>query len=418
VIAWKRLLRPVPLMVLAALGGIGGIVFAQIEGGERGVPPIDSSSSFEVSGIKVDVAATTADAARYGGWREAQRRGWRALWRRVHGGADAPNLSDSALDGIVAGIIVEREQIGPRRYVAQLGVLFDRARTGQILGITGRVQRSAPMLVIPVQWSGGRPQVFEARTEWQHAWARFRTGNSAIDYVRPSGTGVDPLLLNAAQTGRPGRTWWRMLLDSYGAADILVPQARLERLWPGGPVIGHFSAYHGPDNTLIGEFRLRVENAGAIPQLLDEGVRRIDEAYVRALGEGRLAPDPSLVIEDPVEPEDIEDQLGATQTVLDTLAGSVLPTGVSAVTVQFETPDAGSVGQGESALRAIPGVRSASTTSLALGGISVMRVTWQGDAAALAAALQARGWQVQQGNGTLRIARGQTMPNPASSPNQ
>ena len=417
-IAWKRLLRPVPLMVLAALGGIGGIVFAQIEGGERGVPPIDSSSSFEVSGIKVDVAATTADAARYGGWREAQRRGWRALWRRVHGGADAPNLSDSALDGIVAGIIVEREQIGPRRYVAQLGVLFDRARTGQILGITGRVQRSAPMLVIPVQWSGGRPQVFEARTEWQHAWARFRTGNSAIDYVRPSGTGVDPLLLNAAQTGRPGRTWWRMLLDSYGAADILVPQARLERLWPGGPVIGHFSAYHGPDNTLIGEFRLRVENAGAIPQLLDEGVRRIDEAYVRALGEGRLAPDPSLVIEDPVEPEDIEDQLGATQTVLDTLAGSVLPTGVSAVTVQFETPDAGSVGQGESALRAIPGVRSASTTSLALGGISVMRVTWQGDAAALAAALQARGWQVQQGNGTLRIARGQTMPNPASSPNQ
>lgn len=410
-IAWRRLVRPVPLMVLAAFGGIGGVLFAQIEGGERGVPPIDSSSSFEVSGINVDVSATTAEAARLGGWREAQRRGWQALWRRVHGGADAPDLSDSALDGIVAGIIVEREQIGPRRYVAQLGVLFDRARTGQILGITGRVQRSAPMLVIPVQWSGGRPQVFETRTEWQHAWARFRTGNSAIDYVRPSGTGVDPLLLNAAQVGRPGRTWWRMLLDSYGAADVLVPQVRLDRLWPGGPVIGHFSAYHGPDKRLIGEFRLRVESAEAIPRLLDEGIRRIDEAYVRALGEGRLAPDPSLVIEDPVEPDELGDELLGLQPVLDSLVVDSA-VGATTISVQFETPDVASVGQGESALRAIPGVSSAATTSLALGGISVMRVGYQGDIGALAAALEARGWQVQRGNGTLRIVRGGAAPTP------
>ena len=48
--------------------------YAQIEGG-RGVAPVDSSGDFEVSGVDVDVAARTAQAARLGGWRLAQRKG-------------------------------------------------------------------------------------------------------------------------------------------------------------------------------------------------------------------------------------------------------------------------------------------------------------------------------------------------------
>jgi hypothetical protein len=405
VIAWKRFLRPVPLVALAMLGGAGAILYAQIEGGDRGVAPIDSSSSFEVSGITVDVAATTADAARYGGWREAQRKGWRALWRRVHGNTPAPGLSDSALDGIVAGIIVEQEQIGPKRYIARLGVLFDRARAGQILGVTGRMMRSPPMLVIPVQWGGGVPQSLEVRTEWQEAWARYRTGNSSIDYVRPSGTGVDPLILNVAQTGRPGRSQWRLLLDQYGAADVLVPQVRLERQWPGGPVIAHFSAFHGPDRDLIGQFTLRVNRSAAMAQLLDEGVRRIDELYMTALQSGRLRPDPSLVIEEPVDPEELEDAFDDSIDPMADVFGGQQTVGVTSVSVQYDSPDAGSVNSAEAALRGIPGVRAAGTTSLALGGVSVMRVSYQGDIAALRAALVARGWQVQEGASTLRITR-------------
>ena len=215
------------LLSVAALS-VGAIVYAQIEGGDRGVAPIDSSGSFEVSGIDVDVAAKTAEAARLGGWRLAQRRGWQMLWAKTHGGSGgAPALSDSALDSIVAGIVVDDEQIGPTRYVAKLGVLFDRARTGQILGISGTVSRSAPLLVIPVQWSGGSAQTFETRTDWQKAWARFRSGSSPIDYVRTSGTGGDPLLLNYGQTLPPWanlvagitRPIWRgRRPDSAGAA--------------------------------------------------------------------------------------------------------------------------------------------------------------------------------------------------------
>ena len=42
----------------------------------------------------------------------------------------------------------------------------------------------------------------------------------------------------------------------------------------------------------------------------------------------------------------------------------------------------------------VGGVTSAITTSLALGGTSVIRVTYTGDAAALQAALRAQGWNV------------------------
>ncbi len=403
----SRFLRPVPLAFALVLAGVGAGVIAQIEGGDRGVAPIDSSSDFEVSGIRVDVAAKNANAARYGGWREAQRQGWRLLWNNVHGGG-APGLSDSALDSIVAGIVVENEQAGPNRYIATLGVLFDRVRAGQILGVSGSSIRSAPLLVIPVQWSGGTPQSFETRTEWQKAWARFRTGGSSIDYVRPSGTGADPLLLNYGQTGRPGRRWWRMLLDQYGAADVLVPQVRLERMWPGGPVIGHFSARFGPDNRPLSNFVLRVGSSAGIPRMMDEGVRRMDQMFSQALADGRLRPDSSLVIEQPVDVEALPTEEAPVEETADgTQAPDAAATtaGVATFSVQYDTPDVASVSSTEAAVRGIAGVRAASTGSLALGGVSVMRVTFTGDLAALKAALSARGFRVQEGGGVLRISR-------------
>jgi hypothetical protein len=400
--------RFIPVALIAASLGLGAIVYAQIEGGDRGVAPLDSSGSFEVTGIDVDVAARTGEAARLGGWRLAQRKGWAMLWAKMHGGSGgAPGLPDSVLDSIVAGIVIDDEQISPNRYVAKLGVLFDRARAGQILGVSGNISRSAPLLVIPVQWSGGTPQSFESKTEWQKAWARFRAGSSPIDYVRPSGTGPDPLLLNYGQTLRPGRLWWRSLLDQYGAADVLVPQVRLERMWPGGPVVGHFVARFGPDNREITSFALRVGDSGAIPAMFDEAVRRMDAAYAGALAMGMLRPDPSLVFETPVDPatliENATDALpveGATDVIEN---GSAPVTSASTFTVQFDTPDVGSVTSTESAVRGMPGVRSTDTTSLALGGISVMRVTYGGDIAALRAALIARGFTVDEGAGALRI---------------
>ena len=393
-----RLFRPFPLTILFALLFAAALAFAQLERpDERGVNPIDGSGSYEVDGIHVDIAARTADQARTGGWREAQRRGWKMLWARTNGKPieNAPGLPDSTLDSISGGIVVEHENIGPNRYIANLGVLFDRARAGELLGVKGAVQRSAPMLVIPIEWSGGTPVVFEARTEWQKAWARFRSNNSPIDYVRVSGTGADAVLLNAAQTRRPGRTWWRILLDQYGAADIVVPEVTLFRQWPGGPVLAKFVARHGPDASVVDQFTMTAENGDALPAMLDRAIERIDAAYVRALQEGALRADKSLVVETPVAEVPIDD-------VLSSIASAATTT----ITVQAETPDAAALRGNEGALRAMTGVTAVQPGSVALGGTSIYRVSFSGPVAAFREALASRGWQVEDAAGGLRIRRG------------
>lgn len=286
---------------LALIGG--GIVVAQIEGPKRGIAPIASAGDFEVTGVSVNVVGKNAFEARQKGWEEAQRIAWAALWRKTHGGAGS-GLSDSTLDGITAAIVVEEEQIGPRRYVAKLGVLFDRARAGQLLGISGNVRRSAPFMLLPITYSAGAPTVFEQRTSWQRSWAKFRTADSSIDYVRPSGAGGESLLLNAGQPERRSRIWWRTILDQFGAADVVIPIARIERQWPGGPVVGRFSARYGPDNTFLGAFTLRTTSSAGIPAMMDQAVVRMDQLFQSAFASGRLSADASLVL----EPEVVEDE--------------------------------------------------------------------------------------------------------------
>lgn len=404
-------MKPTSAFALAAALLLAGTaVLAQIESGERGIAPLDSSSSLEVNGVLVDTRGKSAMEARYAGWREAQRGGWKLLYARMRGisPADAPGIPDSTLDAIVSGIIVEREQISPTRYIAQLGILFDRARAGQLLGVSGQAARSAPMLVIPVLISGGTVTSLEIRNEWQRAWARFRTGNSAIDYVRPSGSGIDPLLLNAAQANRPGRGQWRLLLDLYGAADVIVPEVRLRRLWPGGPAIGDFTARHGPDGEVIARFTLQVPNSASIPKLLDAGVARIDAAYTRALGAGLLASDPSLIIEEPEILAPIEekaDKKDAPQADVSDGDDRSTPAAFTALSLQVDTPNAASVDAAEAVIRGAGGVGSATVTSLAVGGTSVIRIIYSGNVAALRSFLSARGWLLEDLGGVLRMRR-------------
>lgn len=385
-----------------------GVVQGQIAHGDRGITPINSSGDFLASGIAIDVTGDNPEDAREKGWREAQRKGWQQLYRKTNG-SDGPALSDSVLDGIVTAIVVEKEQVGPRRYVATLGVQFDRVRAGQILGVSGRTLRSPPLLVIPVYSIDGIQQVFEQRSAWQRAWAEYNTGQSAIDYVRTAGTGADTLLLNPGQTGRRGRVWWRVILDQYGAADVLIPIARVEYSYPGGPLTGHFAARYGPDNRLIGTFTMTAPNAAAIPDMMDKAVARMDALYTQALAAGQLRTDAYLVLEKPVEKEDLPEEVATDETVVagetDASLPTTAPAGLQTFTVQYASPDVESVSATERAVGGISGVQSAATSSLALGGMSVMRVTFRGDVGALKAALAARGFKVQEGGGQLRISR-------------
>lgn len=409
--------RKALLLGLALFAGLGGVaLLAQIEG-DRGIPPIASNGDFEIRGLEVNVSGDNAEDARTKGWREAARLGWAKLWETNGSGGAAPGIDDSTLESMISAIVVEQEQIGPRRYIARLGVIFDRTRTSERLGMTGARARSAPMLVIPVLYQGGVATVFETRNPWQKAWAEYRTGNSAIDYVRPAGAGSDSLLLTAGQLDRRSRNWWRVILDEFGAADVLMPLARLERDYPGGPVRGTFTARLGPDNLFLGSFKLTARNEAEVPKMLEQAIGKMDRMFSDALANGLLRPDPTLNIAPQVDPALIDQLIAAegpvrpdagTQTGPDagpTVAATTAAVVTSTITVQFATPDGAAFDAGIGALRGLSGVKSAITTSTAIGGTSVMRVTYAGEIDALAAALRAQGWRVSAGADALSIRK-------------
>lgn len=408
----KRTIAVLAGLAALSLGAIGGArLVAQIEG-DRGIAPLANSEDIQVNGVEVDVTGKTGAEARLLGWKEAEKAAWKKL-----GGPDMPVES---IDAMVSSVVIEREQVGPHRYIAKLGVIFDKTKAGQFVGASaGTGPRSAPMLVIPVLYSGGVRQVFEVRSPWQRAWAEFQAAASPVDYVRPTGSGGESLVLNAGQPGRRSRLWWRSLLDQFNAADVVIPVARLERQWPGGPIKGTFTARYGLDNTFLGSFTITANSEDDLPKMLDEAVVRVDGLYRDALVQGQLVPDPSLnagrsaldsafaQLREALMPQDQSaDTTAAGPEAVPTGGAVEAPAGpAEAVSVQFSTPDAAAVDAALAAVRGVPGVQGAATVSLAIGGTSVMRATVAGGGERLAAALKAQGWKVSGSGGTLKISR-------------
>ncbi|WP_337661005.1 heavy-metal-associated domain-containing protein [Erythrobacter sp. Alg231-14] len=406
------------ILALGLLGGGYALVLAQVAG-DRGIAPTASSADIEVRGIEVDVRAESGVAARNLAWRQAQRE----AWRRVGG----PAIADGQLSAMVSAIVIQRERVGPKRYVATLGVTFDRQRAGRFLGGASRSRSSAPMLLIPVTASAGAYTAFEVRNPWQRAWAAFNPGTSRIDYVRPTGAGGDSLLLNYGQAGRRSRAWWRTTLDQYSAADALVPIARLEHQFPGGPIKGTFTARYGPDSKVLESFEMEANGPGQLTDMLGEAVDRMDRIYEQALVDGQLQPDPTLRLGgsgevDPAIARLIE--IGrairsrdaavaaaeeAARAAPTPIAPTAQPTQAPAVvrsyTVQFATPDPATFDATLTAVRQTSGVRGVAVTSTAMGGTSVMSVSYGGELPELAAALRGRGFAVREGANALAISR-------------
>ena len=398
----------IPLSLLVAAAGISAVVYAQLESADRGIAPLDTSGTLEIGGIHVDITASDAQTARFEGWRTAQRQAFRALWAKMHNApiSQAPNIPDETLDQIVSAISVEKDQIGPNRYIADLGVQFDRTKAAQFLGVEGgQVQRSVPMLLVPVTVTAGTATSVELRNAWQAAWAQFQTSQSSIDYVRISGNGTDPLLVNAAQTHRPGRGWWRNLLDVYGAQDILVTEVQLQRLYPGGPARARFIGRHGPDNQVIGGFTLTAPNSEAIPAMMAEGAKRMDHLFGNALAAGSLSRDPSLNQQPPPPMPQLPEKPVVKATNI-----------ANSYQVQVTGADVNIYNFAMAHLRTLGGLESATPQLINPSGTSYVLVKYHGDIAQLAAALTGRGWTVEYSGTVVKLKSASGKPPPLPPP--
>ncbi len=352
----------------------------------------DSAQAFTVTGIDVNFVGKTSMDARYAAYRYAQRQAWKQLYARLAGGspAAAPGMNDAALDGMVDGIAIEAERFSDKRYIARLGVVFDRTRASKYLGHGMTVVTSPPMLLLPVLDDGGSRTVYEGRSPWLKAWARYQPGETPMQYVRADGTSGDTVLLNAYQTRRADRKQWASILNRYGASDVLIAEAKLYRSYPGGAVVGLFTARHGPDGTVLARVRLRTGSAAGLDGLLDAGVRAIDAAYGNALRAGALRSDPVLM-----------EALAPDEEVAPTLA----PVNVGGVEANVATPDGATWSAIERELRATPGVIGVSLSSLSIGGTSKVRIRTSEGYDWLAYNLDQRGLRIEPGPYGTRLRR-------------
>ena len=215
------------------------------------------------------------------------------------------------------------------------------------------------------------------------------------------------MLVNAAQTERPGRGWWRNIIDLYGAADILVAEVQLQRLYPGGPARATFVARHGPDNQIVGGFTLTTQNGNGIPALMAEGVRRMDELFTTALSAGRLERDSSLDMPPPPLPVPVEQPVKPTNVA-------------SAVQIQINSNgDVNIYNFAMAHLRTMGGIDSATPQLINPTGTSYVLVSYHGTLAELAAKLGGRGWIVETSGGnvlTMRSGSGKPPPLPPPPP--
>jgi hypothetical protein len=366
---------------------------------ESGVPlAIGGGGGLIVGGVEVDTTGKTDIEARLNGWREAQRLAWPALWNRMSGqpASTAPRLADGALDGMVSAIEVEREQLGGRRYIARLAVVFDRARAATYLGRYAALASSPPFLLMPVLQDAAVRMGHEPDSPWLAAWARLRAGESPIDYVRIQPTPGDVILLSAWAAERRSIRLWRQLIDRYAVADVLIPELILDRTVVNGPVTGLLIVRFGPTGREIGRIRL-TNRAGNVAGLMDEAVRQADRLYVAALRAGNLLPDPALVEPELAEalPEDLA-QFGAADGLAD--AGET-----AALRVRVASPDDATLAGIERAIRGTPGVTTVRTASYVLGGDSIVELSATLSIAELRFRLDRRGLRLVEEPGGWRI---------------
>jgi len=161
--------------------------------------------------------------------------------------------------------------------------------------------------------------------------------------------------------------------------------------------------------------------------MLDRAVARMDGIFTGKLANGKLRPDPTLRLGgsgevDPAIQRLIEIGRAVRERAAAEAAAAAAGTvprieaqpvtgaepgeaEVRSIVVQFATPDAAAFDAALGAVRGTAGVRSLGVTSTAIGGTSVMSVSYAGTLKELAAALEARGLTVRRGANALAISR-------------
>jgi hypothetical protein len=187
----------------------------------------------------------------------------------------------------------------------------------------------------------------------------------------------------------------------FDTVDVLLAEAQVTRRFPGGPVRALFIARHGPDGEELGRFALSIRSEEAMPQLMADGVRRIDALYAAALRAGRLRAEADLAIDMAPLVQDAP------------VIGEAPPLDGTVLTIAVITPDPASLAVAERLLRSLS--NDVVVQQLALGGTSRLQIVTPGGEPALREALAPRGWSLERVAADLVLRRA-PVPAPVAPP--
>ena len=239
------------------------------------------SDPYTVHGIKVDITAESAAAARDLAITEGQRQAFARLMKRLVLRSDQKNLlvpSDLQIQGMLATLQVENEKTSPTRYIATMVLRFQLSRVRKFLreaGVVFSETPSKPRLVLPVFETGGVQVLWDKPNPWWEVWSDFVSRPYAVvPLFLPEGSLPDVAAVSAGQALLGKEDHLLRLASRYGLDDVLVAHAVLvQDLKTRIPRLHVTLHQFGPagDDTVIQSFTGTVKKD--IPELLRSGTK-------------------------------------------------------------------------------------------------------------------------------------------------
>lgn len=187
---------------------------------------------FTVRNVGVDISSASASTARDQGVHEAQRRAFDLLFDRLTlDGARAALASPSAdtIERMVQSFEIQEERTSATRYVGKLAIRFNAAAIRTFMranNVAYAEVRSKPVLILPVDRSGGTAVLWQTGTAWRQAWANLAPQQAGlVPVIVPFGEATDVADIGVDQALAGDATALRRIADRYGAGDVAVAVA-------------------------------------------------------------------------------------------------------------------------------------------------------------------------------------------------
>ena len=183
---------------------------------------------YTAAGVKVDVSAANAVAARTQAIQQAERDGLARLLSQLTAAEDAgrlPSVATLPMDSYVQSYEVASEKVAPTRYIATINVAYRPQAVQSLLqsaGVPFVNQQSEPILIVPAVARDGSLLLWADNADWRQAWGTAVADELVLRLVLPLGDIDDIASLPPAAAERGDESAFAQLAQRYQVSDVVL----------------------------------------------------------------------------------------------------------------------------------------------------------------------------------------------------